>query len=100
MACFRVKRRSEGNVLDPTIPESLQMLLLSFNGCFTQPGFVNFVALVTGWIACPGRHSISRVIQAASGATGEKHHSALHFFSSSLDSEAGHQASPPLFSEA
>ncbi len=80
MACFRVKRRSEGNVLDPTIPESLQMLLLSFNGCFTQPGFINFVALVTGWIACPGRHSISRVIQAASGVAGEKHHSAFYRF--------------------
>ena len=67
-------------MLDPTIPESLRMLLLSFNGCFTQPGFMNFVALVTGWIACPGRHSISRVIQAASGVAGEKHHSAFYRF--------------------
>ena len=67
-------------MLDPSIPESLQALLLSFNGCFTQPGFGNFVALVTGWISCPGRHSISRVIQAASSATEQKHHSAFYRF--------------------
>jgi hypothetical protein len=48
-------------VLNPSIPESLQTLLLSFNGCFTQPGFGNFVALVTGWISCPGRHSTVNV---------------------------------------
>jgi len=63
-----------------TIPDSLQVLLLSFNGCFTQPGFANFVALVTGWIACPGRHSISRVIQGAAETAGGKHHSTLYRF--------------------
>ena len=67
-------------MLDPSIPASLQALLWNFNGCFTQPGFVNFVALVTGWIACPGRHSISRVIQAVSCVAGEKHHSSFYRF--------------------
>ena len=43
-------------------------------------GFGNFVTLITGWISCPGRHSISRVIQAASSAAGEKHHSAFYRF--------------------
>ena len=67
-------------MFDGTIPESLQALLLSFSGCFTQPGLGNFAALVLGWIACPGRHSISRVIQGAAETVGEKHHSTLYRF--------------------
>ena len=67
-------------MLDPTISGSLQALLSSFNGCFTQPSFGNFVALVTGWISCPGRHSISRVIQAASSVAEGKHHSVFYRF--------------------
>jgi len=66
--------------MDSIIPTSLQALLLSFNGCFTQSGFGNFVVLVTGWISCPGRHSISRVIQAGSSLAGGKHHSACYRF--------------------
>jgi hypothetical protein len=66
--------------LDPTIPESLQALLLSFNVCFTQPGFGNFALLLIGWISCPGRHSISRIIQAAPNAASAKHHSTLYRF--------------------
>ncbi|MHC4178289.1 MAG: IS701 family transposase [Planctomycetota bacterium] len=65
---------------EATIPECLQALLLSFNCCFTQPGFGNFVALVIGWIVCPGRHSISRVIQGAAETVGERHHSSLYRF--------------------
>lgn len=63
------------------IPSSFYALLLSFNGRFTQPSFVNFSALVVGWILCQGRHSISRVIQASRGTTKvERHHATLYRF--------------------
>lgn len=49
------------------IPSALRRILASFRPCFTRPGFTHFVALVTGWILLPGRHTVSRVIQAAAG---------------------------------
>lgn len=67
-------------MFDTTIPASIQTLLISFAPCFSRPGFENFVALVTGWIACQGRHCISRVIQAGHGPATTKHHSALYRF--------------------
>jgi hypothetical protein len=59
---------------------SMQILLLEFSGCFTKPGFENFTRLLIGWICCQGRHSISRVIQAASDSDNPKHHSCLYRF--------------------
>lgn len=49
------------------IPSAVRSLLASFRPCFTRPGFTHFVALATGWILLPGRHTVSRVIQAAAG---------------------------------
>ena len=63
-----------------SIPASLQVILQSFAGCFTAPGFENFVALISGWILCQGRHCISRVIQVAGGRGGAKHFSTLYRF--------------------
>lgn len=62
------------------IPQSVQNLFKDFRDCFTKPSFENFVALITGWISCQGRHSISRVIQAAGHASGGKHHSCFYRF--------------------
>ena len=76
----RVKVREDFVLFDATIPSSIQALLVSFSPCFSRPGFENFVALVTGWIACQGRHCITRVIQAARGPARTKHHSALYRF--------------------
>ena len=68
-------------MFDATLPSSLEALLVGLAPCFTRPGFDTFATLVTGWIACPGRHSISRVIQAASGGPAhEKHHSSFYRF--------------------
>lgn len=67
-------------MFDATVPPSVQVLLANFTSCFSSRGFQNFVALITGWIACQGRHHISRVIQAARGPGREKHHSALYRF--------------------
>ncbi len=64
---------------DASIPLSLQELFLAFAPCFTSPGLKNFATLATGWIRCPGRHSISRIIQAAA-CTNPKHHSSYYRF--------------------
>lgn len=67
-------------MFDPSIPLSLQELLLAFAPCFTKPSLQTFATLMTGWICCPGRHSISRLIQAASSTAQKKHHSSFYRF--------------------
>jgi len=62
------------------VPQTVRDLLENFRVCFTRPGFESFVALITGWIICQGRHSISRVIQAAGAVGAGKHHSCLYRF--------------------
>ncbi|MBW8017910.1 MAG: transposase [Planctomycetes bacterium] len=70
---------------DPVIPATLLALLTPFAGSFSRPSFENFQTLVVGWILCPGRHTITRVIEAAAGMTRRpKHHTAFYrFFSRS-----------------
>jgi hypothetical protein len=60
------------------IPSELWRILASFRRCFTRPGFEHFIALTTGWLLLPGRHTISRVIQAAPGQP--RHHSTRYRF--------------------
>ena len=68
-------------MFDATLLSSLQALLVGFAPCFTRPGFENFATLITGWIVCPARHRISRVIQAARGDSApEKHHASFYRF--------------------
>ncbi len=67
-------------MLDASIPLSLQELLFAFAPCFTKPGLHTFATLMTGWISCPGRHSIARLIQAASSSAPKKHHSSFYRF--------------------
>lgn len=62
------------------IPSSLRVMLLSFKSCFTKPGYKSFIVLAVGWVVCLGRHTISRVIQAAGGQANAKHHSTLYRF--------------------
>jgi SRSO17 transposase len=63
------------------IPATLLALLSPFAGVFSRPGFENFQALVVGWILCPGRHTISRVIQASATLWQQpKHHTAFYRF--------------------
>ena len=49
-------------MIEHAIPATLLALLTPFAGVFSRPGFENFQALLVGWILCPGRHTISRVI--------------------------------------
>ena len=62
------------------IPSTVLDILLSFRSCFSGPSFFNFTALIVGWILCQGRHSISRVIQAAGDLTDGKDHSIFYRF--------------------
>ena len=63
------------------LPSSVQSILFTFRLCFTAPSFENFVAMLCGWILCPGVHTISRAIVAA-GVQGlaDKGHSAYYRF--------------------
>jgi hypothetical protein len=58
---------------------SFAQMLLAFAGCFTAPSFVTFRHLMAGWILCVGRHTTTRVIEAA-GVVGRKHHTSFHRF--------------------
>jgi hypothetical protein len=55
-------------------------VLSNFQNCFTKPSYSNFLLMITGWITCQGRHSISRVIQAAGEQARDKHHSVFYRF--------------------
>ena len=68
-------------MIEHAIPATLLALLTPFAGVFSRPGFENFQALVIGWVLCPGRHTISRVIQASAALRKRsKHHSAFYRF--------------------
>lgn len=64
---------------DVILPETLAALLLAFEECFTAPSFRNFAALVSGWIHCLGRRTVTGVAL-ASGTVGERHISVFHRF--------------------
>lgn len=54
-------------------------LALSFAPAFSQPSFANFLTMLTGWVFCLGRHTVTGLIVAA-GATEKKHFSCFHRF--------------------
>ena len=56
------------------LPESFGSILERFRGCFTAPSHGNFIRLVSGWLLCRGRHTISRVVQAAETVMPRVHH--------------------------
>jgi len=64
---------------EPLVAASFAQMLLAFGGCFTSPSFVTFQHVVAGWILCVGRHTTTRVIEAA-GVVGGKHHTSFHRF--------------------
>ena len=62
------------------LPESFGSILERFRGCFTAPSHGNFIRLVSGWLLCRGRHTISRVVQAAETVMPRVHHARLYRF--------------------
>ena len=61
------------------LPESFVSHLGIFSACFTEPTFRRFTTLLTGWILCVGKHTVTGVIRAA-GVVGKRHHSGYHRF--------------------
>ena len=51
------------------VPESFLGLRTAFEPCFCAPSLGNFVTLVTGWVHCLGRRTVTAVAVAA-GAVG------------------------------
>ena len=51
------------------VPESFLALLTAFEPCFSTPSFRTFATLVTGWVHCLGRRTVTAVAVAA-GAVG------------------------------
>lgn len=70
----------KGELSDGAVPQTISDVIREFATCFTRPGLENFTALFVGWIVCSGRHSVSRVIQAATHLAGGKHHSSYYRF--------------------
>ena len=55
-------------------------LLVNFSPIFNEPSFRSFITLVTGWVVCGGRRTISRVIQHGSILGEAKQHAAFYRF--------------------
>jgi hypothetical protein len=61
------------------VPDSFICLLAAFADCFHAPSYRNFVTIITGWVHCLGRRTVTAVVLAA-GASGSRHVSAFHRF--------------------
>jgi len=61
------------------LPDSFGCLLLVFESCFTAPSFQRFLTLMTGWVLCTGKHTVTGVMRAA-GVVGDHEHSGYHRF--------------------
>lgn len=62
-----------------SLPRSVTSLLTSFRPCFTAPTFETFCALVVGFWAQPGVHTVTGMLLAA-GLSATWHHSRAHRF--------------------
>jgi DDE superfamily endonuclease len=47
------------------LPQSLVECLYAFEPCFTAPSLLRFVTLMTGWLLCIGKHTVTGVMRAA-----------------------------------
>ena len=65
----------------PQVPGSLAELVSLFAGCFTQPTFRTFRALLVGFIARVGEHTITGCLVACGAAGGWYHSRGHRFFS-------------------
>lgn len=73
-----IKPPQEGPVT-PMLPDSFAALLVHFGSCFTHPSFSRFMSLMTGWLLCTGKHTVTGVMRAA-GVVGKREHSGFHRF--------------------
>ena len=61
------------------LPESFLSCLALLEGCFTSPSYQRFVTLMTGWVLCISKHTVTGVMRAA-GVVGVREHSGYHRF--------------------
>jgi len=61
------------------LPDELFFCLACFQDCFTAPSFQRFLTLLTGWILCTSKHTITGVMRAA-GVVGKREHGGYHRF--------------------
>jgi DDE superfamily endonuclease len=66
-------------MLNRSLPASVTCLLERFRGCFTAPTFQTFCALVVGFWAQPGVHTVTGMLMAA-GLSQRWHHTRAHRF--------------------
>jgi hypothetical protein len=66
-------------MLTPSLPCSLADLLAAFAPCFTQPTMRTFQALVAGFLAQPGRRTVTGMLTGA-GLAGRRHHDVAYRF--------------------
>ncbi len=64
---------------EPIIAASFTALLGGFADCFTAPSFAVFRHMMTGWVMCIGRRTITNVIVGA-GVVGARHHTTFQRF--------------------
>jgi hypothetical protein len=61
------------------LPEDFLLCLACFQDCFTTPSFQRFLTLITGWILCTTKHTVTGIIRAA-GVVGKREHGGYHRF--------------------
>ena len=61
------------------LPENFLLCLACFQDCFTAPSFQRFLTLITGWILCTSKHTVTGMIRAA-GVAGKREHGGYHRF--------------------
>src|SRR5436305_5228277 len=71
--------RTEGAMPTIIVPDTFEPLLAAFQPCFTAPSYRTFCLLVSGWLQCRGRHTVTGLVIAA-GAVGGRHISVFHRF--------------------
>jgi DDE superfamily endonuclease len=60
------------------VPQTLLACLCTFDPCFTAPSFARFVTLMSGWMLCIGKHTVTGVMRA--GGVADRDASGYHRF--------------------
>lgn len=61
------------------LPETFLACVASLECCFTSPSYRRFVTLLTGWVMCTGKRTVTGVMRAA-GVVGVREHGGYHRF--------------------
>lgn len=63
------------------VPENFISLLAVFEPCFTSPSYQRFLTLMSGWLLCISKHTVTGVMRAAGVAMKREHGGYHRFFS-------------------